>query len=108
MKKLKYILLLVVSSVLYMLYTSSLLVNQWLADQAHRPPGFTLQTEPGKQSSLPSSLQTIGQEDLDGILFDGQVGCRDNDRSYYLLMGLSEIFPRTDGISNISEREGLR
>ena len=65
MKRSKYVILLGVSMVSYML------VNQLVVDLSSQPPYYTSETT--TQSSLPPSHQTIGLEDLDGILFDGQV-----------------------------------
>ena len=73
MKRSKYVRLLLVGIVLYMLYTSTLLLNQWRVDLSHHPVHFTLETKTTTQSSLAPRHQTLGLEDLDGILYDGQV-----------------------------------
>ena len=60
MKRSKYILLLLVSIVFYMLYTSTLLVNKWLVDLSPQPPPhYPLETKTTTQSVM---------------LLDGQVG----------------------------------
>ena len=67
MKRSKYVILLLVSIVSYMV------VNQWLEDLSPQPPYHNLETKTSTLSSLLPSHQTIGLADLDGILFDGQV-----------------------------------
>ena len=59
---------------LYMLYTSNLLMNQWLLlDLPHQPPHYHLETQTTTQSTLPLSIDTIGVQDLNGTLFDAKV-----------------------------------
>ena len=67
MKRSKYVILLLVSIVSYMV------VSQWLGEISPQPQYYTLETKTSTLSSLPPIHQTIGLADLDGILFDGQV-----------------------------------
>ena len=71
MKRSKYVLLLLVVIVLYMLYTSNLLMNHRLLDLPHQPPHYHLETQTTTQSTLPLVHDTIGLQD--GILFDAKV-----------------------------------
>ena len=71
MKRSKYIILLLVCVVFYMLYTS----NQWLKDLSHQPPRYQLEIKTTTHSTLPPIHDTIGLGDLDKTLYDSKVTC---------------------------------
>ena len=74
----KYLLLLLVNALFYMIFTSEVILSGWVPHKPHRVLNRQLESSRPTTStstvSLPPAQMTIGREDLEGVLFHGKAG----------------------------------
>ena len=76
-RSIKYVLLLLINALFYMIFTSEVLLTGWLPHKPRRVLNYHVESSPASTStstvSLPPVEDTIGRKELKGILFHGQV-----------------------------------